>query len=289
MPYTSKQKALLLPMLEKMQAPGFRQNFALVAQHQLFKENDWGIAEFQKNIEQLHRYKEQLQKKQPTELTEEQFQKIWASMQKYCSSALPKLQEKITQVDQNSEERTMIQVCINCVGDYKIFFEKVAAQEKRYDQMPHQEPVVAPSAAAVSFSSDEVVPYFSVLAQQTVLDKMDELAEDTSLSQEQAQRFQAYRSAVAALTHYASEKIQGHPVDAAMEQLAQEAWDHIRDHSHQLEQDLGKSLASLSAGSEKYTAVQSFLGAVNACDNAVTRIKSREVLRRHMIQDILLG
>ena len=49
MPYTSKQKALLLPMLEKLQAPNFRQDFALVAQSDFFKNNDPGVVEFQKN------------------------------------------------------------------------------------------------------------------------------------------------------------------------------------------------------------------------------------------------
>lgn len=289
MPYTSKQKALLLPMLEKLQAPNFRQDFALVAQSDFFKKNDPGVVEFQKNLELLHRYKEQLQKKQPTELTEEQFRKVWASVQKYCGSALPELQKKITEVDQNSEERTMIQVCINCVGDYKDFFEKVDAQEKKYDQMPHQEPVVAPAAEPVPFSSDEAVPYFAALDQRNVLDKMDDLAEDAKLSPEKARQVQEYRNAVAMLTHYAREKSQGHPVDPATEQLAKEAWNYIRDHSRQIEQDLGRDLASADVGGEKYAAVQSFLGAVNACRVAVTQVESREILRRHMVQDVLLG
>ena len=67
MPYTSKQKALLLSQLDVKLGASFSQKLGTMAQAEFFKADDLGMGQLGKNIEAMHKYKAQLEKGEPTE------------------------------------------------------------------------------------------------------------------------------------------------------------------------------------------------------------------------------
>ena len=285
MPLSFDRKVLWLGKTKEKQAQTWENNYNGWARSAAFRKKYPEAEKYRKNFELLERYQAQLQNKGSGNVTRAQAQKAWNEVKSFCQGNQARLAEKLAGMAPNDPDREPMQKFVSVLTEHTVAFQRIEAQERKFEERGNDAPQVFPDETPVAFSPEEAVPYFKVLADRDILDKMDDLAEGETLSAQQAQALRDYRSAVSVLTLYAAEKSQGHPVDDETERLAGESWAYLRDHSRQLVQELSQSAASLAPDDPRSAAVREALEAVSVCRNAVAYVESRELRRRYMAQD----